>query len=127
MHKTVGGHSNNSLFGRITEVYRVAEIVIRLSETTGGRRPRYPQRFESPLDARRMGCSSWPHSFEHRPAAVFFVAPCPLHAGVVEQPLTDIFPNRVRTVEPSGIRLLDLDDPGAAAATHPQNAFGNLA
>src|SRR5450631_2835848 len=56
MHETVGAHSYTHS-GRISEVYRVPEIIIGLSETTGGRRPRYPQR------------SVATHSFEHRPAA----------------------------------------------------------
>ena len=55
------------------------------------------------------------------------MAPGPLSAGVVEQALTDILPDRVRTVEPGGVRLLDLDGPGAAAAAHPQNMLRNLA
>ena len=50
----------------------------------------------------------------------------PLLAGVVEQALTDVLPDRVRTVEPDGVRLLDLDGPGAAAAAHPQNMLGNF-
>src|SRR5260221_9017906 len=55
------------------------------------------------------------------------MAPGPLRAGVVEQALTEILPDRVRTVEPGGVRLLDLDGPGAAAAAHPQNMLRNLA
>src|SRR5271168_3910020 len=61
------------------------------------------------------------------PATVFFMAPGPLRAGVVEQALTDILPDRVRTVEPGGVRLLDLDGPGAAAAANHQNILRSFA
>lgn len=65
--------------------------------------------------------------FECRPTAVFLRAAGPLGAGVVQQSLADILPERVRTIETSGICLLDLDDPGTAAAAHPQNMLRNLA
>src|SRR6476659_2140961 len=55
------------------------------------------------------------------------MAPGPPRAGVVQKARTDILPNRVRTVEPGGVRLLDLDGPGAAAAAHHQNMLRNLA
>src|SRR5450631_1294679 len=106
MHETVGAHSYTHS-GRISEVYRVPEIIIGLSETTGGRRPRYPQR------------SVATHSFEHRPAAVLFMAARPLLAGVVQQAPTDVLPDRRRPVEADGIGLLDLDDAAAAGARHP--------
>ena len=51
MHKTVCGHSSNSLFGRIQRsLPRRGNRHFHSSETTGGRRPGYPQRFGSPLD-----------------------------------------------------------------------------
>ena len=40
--------------------------------------------------------------------------------GIVEQTLTDILPDRVRTVEPGGVGLLDFDDPGASTAGDPK-------
>ena len=55
------------------------------------------------------------------------MAPGPPRAGVVEQALTDILPDRIWTVEPGGVRLLDLDSPGAAATFNPQNMLMNLA
>jgi len=55
------------------------------------------------------------------------VAAGALLAGVIQQPLSDILPERVRTIEAGGVDLLDLDDPGAAAAAHPQNMLRNLA
>jgi hypothetical protein len=55
------------------------------------------------------------------------MAPGPLRAGVVEHALTDILPDRVRTVEPGGVRRLDLNGPCAAAADNPQNMLRNLA
>ncbi len=53
---------------------------------------------------------------ERGPAAVFFVAAGPLSAGIVEQPLAEVLPNRLGTGEPDGVGLLDLDGPTAAAA-----------
>jgi hypothetical protein len=86
-----------------------------LSETTGGRCPRYPQR-----------CVLRLHSFERRPAAVFFVAAGPLLAGVVEQPLPDFLPDCVLPVEPDGVDLLDLDGPPAESAGDAQQVLRYL-
>ncbi|HVV41958.1 MAG TPA: hypothetical protein VHC94_12935 [Nitrobacter sp.] len=44
----------------------------------------------------------------------------PLQAGVVEQTLADVFPNRLRAVEPQRVGLLDLDGSAAPAAGDPQ-------
>lgn len=46
--------------------------------------------------------------------------------GVVEQPLTDIPPDRLLTVEPGRVRLLNLDRPAAAPAAHPEKVLGYL-
>src|SRR5579872_902637 len=47
---------------------------------------------------------------ERGPTAVLFVTSCALLASGVEQSLSDLFPDRVETVEPGGIGLLDFDD-----------------
>ena len=44
-----------------------------------------------------------------------------LLAGVVQQPLTDVLPDRRGPAEADGIRLLDLDGAAAAGARHPQD------
>jgi hypothetical protein len=62
-----------------------------------------------------------------RLAAVFFVAPGELLASVVQEPLTDVLPDRFRTVEPDGIQFLDLDGPAATPVAHPQYMLGELA
>jgi hypothetical protein len=46
--------------------------------------------------------------------------------GVVEQPLTDIPPDRLLTVESGRVRLLNLDRPAAAPAAHPEKVLGYL-
>jgi hypothetical protein len=51
----------------------------------------------------------------------------PLRAGVVQQALADVFPDGVRSIQAGGIGLLDLDEPGAAAATDSQNVLADLA
>lgn len=58
--------------GRISEVYRVAEIVIGLSEKA------------EVADLDIPSAVSRPHSFENRPATVFLVAAGPLLTGIVE-------------------------------------------
>jgi hypothetical protein len=58
-----------------------------------------------------------------RPAAVLFVAAGPLLAGVVDQPLADVSPDRLGAGEPDGVSLLDLDGPPAAAAADPQHVL----
>jgi hypothetical protein len=63
---------------------------------------------------------------EGRPAAVFLMAPGSIAAGVIEQPLTDILPDRLQTVAPRGVRLLNLDRPAAAPAAHPEKVLGYL-
>lgn len=50
----------------------------------------------------------------------------PLRAGVVQQPLSDILPERVCAVEARGIDLLDLDRSAAAAAPDPQKMLRYL-
>src|SRR5690349_20821558 len=52
------------------------------------------------------------HSFEHRPAV--FEAPRALRAGVVQQTLAYVPPDRVLTVEPGRVGSLDPDGPAAA-------------
>ena len=47
-------------------------------------------------------------------------------AGIVQQPLSDILPDRLCAVKPNGIGLLDFDDPAAAGAGDPQNMLGNF-
>jgi hypothetical protein len=49
-----------------------------------------------------------------------------LRAGIIEELLTDIPPDRLRTVEPGGVCLLNLDDPAAASATSPRKVSENL-
>jgi len=51
------------------------------------------------------------------------VAAGPLLAGVVEQPLADVPPDRLGAGEPEGVSLLDLDGPPAAAAADPQHVL----
>jgi hypothetical protein len=63
---------------------------------------------------------------ERGPAAVFFVATGPLLAGVVEQPLTDILPDRLGSGQPDGVGLLDLDGAATAAAGDPQQVSLNV-
>ena len=49
--------------------------------------------------------------------------PGPLLAGVVEQPLTDVLPDRLGSGQPDGVGLLDFDGPPAAAAGNPQQVL----
>src|ERR1700761_4684832 len=66
---------------------------------------------------------------ERWPAPVVFVAADPLRAGIVEQALANLFPDRVWAVKPDGVGLLDFDGPAAAAAGDPQQMaldFGKL-
>ena len=60
-------------------------------------------------------------------SSVFFMAAGPLRAGVVQQALADVPPDRVQTIQPDSIGLLDLDDSPAAAAAHPskREEFGS--
>lgn len=55
------------------------------------------------------------------PAAVLFVPTGAIGAGLVEQALGDIFPERVRSEAAHGFRLLHLDNPRAARAFDPQH------
>jgi hypothetical protein len=48
------------------------------------------------------------------------VAPRSLLARFVEQPLAYVFPDGLRSGQPDGVSLLDLDAPPAAAASDPQ-------
>jgi len=57
---------------------------------------------------------------ERGPAAVFFVTTSPDLAGIVQQALSDVLPDRRLSVEANGVGLLDFDDPGAAGAGHPK-------
>jgi hypothetical protein len=47
------------------------------------------------------------------------VAAGPLLAGIVQQALTDILPDRPGSRQPDGVGLLNLDNATAAAARHP--------
>ena len=49
-----------------------------------------------------------------------------LLTGIVEQPLSHVFPDRVRTIKPHSIDLLNFDDPAAAAAGDPQQVALDL-
>ena len=53
---------------------------------------------------------------ERRPAPVFFVAASPLRARVIQQPLANIFPERVGASQAHGIGRLNFDGATAAAA-----------
>jgi hypothetical protein len=44
----------------------------------------------------------------------------PLLAGIVQQPLPDVLPDRLGSGQPDGIGLLDLDGAAAAPARDPQ-------
>src|ERR1700730_520277 len=68
----------------------------------------------------RYGTQNGPRLLERRPAPVLFVTAGPLLTGIVEQPLSHVFPDRVRTIKPHSIDLLNFDDPAAAAAGDPQ-------
>jgi len=63
---------------------------------------------------------------ERGPAAVLFKSTGSLLAGVVQQALAHVLPNRLWAGQADRIRLLDLDDPAAAGARHPQNILGNF-
>ncbi|MDH6259108.1 hypothetical protein M2427_003033 [Bradyrhizobium sp. BR13661] len=54
------------------------------------------------------------------------MAPGPLRAAVVQEPLPDIPPNRAPTLYPDGIDLLDFDGSAAPPAAYPQQMLGNL-
>jgi hypothetical protein len=54
------------------------------------------------------------------------VAAGPLLAGVVEQPLSDILPDRLRSIQADRSGLLDFDDSQTAATGHPQNVALDL-
>ena len=71
----------------------------------------------------------WSGRIERRPAAVLFVAAGSVLAGVVEQPLADLLPDRLGAVQADGVGLLDFDDALAAAARDAQHValdFGKL-
>ena len=55
---------------------------------------------------------------------VFLVPACANSAGLVEQSLTNIFPDGVRTIEPERVSPLNFDDPRAALAFDAQHMGG---
>src|SRR5713226_5862412 len=57
---------------------------------------------------------------ERWPAPVFFMPAGALLAGVVEQPLRDVLPDRVAAIQSDRIGGLDFHDPLAAAAGDAQ-------
>jgi len=61
-----------------------------------------------------------------RPTAVLFVASCPDLAAVVEQPLTNVLPDRVRPIQFDRIEALYLDTTGASSAFDPKQFARNL-
>src|SRR5882757_7295383 len=71
------------------------------------------------------GCSLG--HFKSRPAPVFFVSSGALLAGVVEQSLRDVLPDRVAAIQSDCIGSLDFDGPLAAAAGDAQHVALNLA
>jgi hypothetical protein len=60
------------------------------------------------------------------PATAFLKASRTLRAGVVQETLADVLPDRLGAGQPDSICLLDLDGPAAAGAPHPQNMLGNF-
>ena len=63
---------------------------------------------------------------ERRPAPVFFMPAGALLAGVVEQPLRDVFPERAVAIQADGIGRLDFHGPLAAAAGDAQHVALNF-
>lgn len=55
------------------------------------------------------------------PAAVFLVPAGAIGAGLIEQPLADVLPDRMRPIEPDRVHLLDFDGAQAAYALDAQN------
>jgi hypothetical protein len=64
--------------------------------------------------------------FERRPAPVLFVTTGTLLAGVVQQPLPDVLPDRLGTVKPDRVDILDFHGPSAAAAGDSQHVALDL-
>jgi hypothetical protein len=50
----------------------------------------------------------------------------PAGARVVEQSLSEVFPNRLGAGEPDGVGLLDLDSPPKPAAADPEHVLLDL-
>jgi hypothetical protein len=72
-------------------------------------------RWNNPQEAQGIKHSTT--SYKPRwPASVFFVSACAIWAGLVEEPLADILPDRMRAVEPRRIGLLNFLDPRTALA-----------
>src|ERR1700710_1718364 len=61
-----------------------------------------------------------------RPAPVFFVSSGALLAGVVEQPLRDVLPDRVAAIQSDCIGGLDFDGPRTATAGNAQHVALNF-
>jgi hypothetical protein len=54
------------------------------------------------------------------------VAACAICAGLIEQSLSHILPDGMRSIEPDRVRLLNFDDTRAAQALNPQNVVLNF-
>lgn len=54
------------------------------------------------------------------------MSPRAIGAGLIEQPLSDIFPDRMRAIEPDRVRLLDFDGAQAAHAFDAQDVTRNF-
>jgi hypothetical protein len=57
------------------------------------------------------------------PAAVLFVPPGALLAGIVQHVLADVLPDGLPTIETNSIGSLNFDDSAAAPARHPQQVL----
>jgi hypothetical protein len=56
-----------------------------------------------------------------RPASILLVPAGAIGAGLIEQPLPDVLPYRLRSIEPKSVCLLNFDDARAALALDPQD------
>jgi hypothetical protein len=72
------------------------------------------------------GPGRWSGRIECRPAAVVFMAAGPVLASVVEQPLSDILPDRVSAIQADRVGLLNFDDALATAAGNAQHVALNF-
>jgi hypothetical protein len=60
------------------------------------------------------------------PAAIFLVATGAICAGLVEQALRDILPDRIWSIKPYRVSLLNFEDTKAAQALNPQQVLGDF-
>src|SRR3954468_10283714 len=73
----------------------------------------------------KLGVQALGH-VKSRPAPVFFVSSGALLAGVVEQSLRDVLPERIAAIQSDCIGGLDFDGPLATAAGDAQHATLNF-